>query len=282
MGGNGAQASGWVKRQFIAPTQNGSHELAIPVARGDKAMKASMIGVVLAGGLVLSGTVAAQYAPGYGGGYAGDPRYQQGPYQQGSGDPRYQPVPYEVEDDGYDDDGYYGPQGQVVPFQQGADYGNGAQFDWARVVSVDPIVERYSEPVPSQQCWNEPVEYYEPRYAYAPRQDRAGPAFLGALIGGALGNQVGGGSGRTAATIAGAVIGGTVGYRHPGGRYYDAGGRTVRTSQQRCETRTEYRQDERVLGYNVSYEYNGRVYRTQTDHHPGDRIRVAVQVAAAP
>ena len=102
------------------------------------------------------------------------------------------------------------------------------------------------------------------------------------IVGGVLGNQVGGGSGRTAATIAGAVIGGTVGYRHPGGRYYDAGGRTVRTSQQRCETRTEYRQNDRVLGYNVSYEYNGRVYRTQTDHHPGDRIRVAVQVAAAP
>ena len=56
----------------------------------------------------------------------------------------------------------------------------------------------------------------------------------------------------------------------------------MRSSQQRCETRTEYRQNDRVLGYNVSYEYNGRVYRTQTDHHPGDRIRVAVQVAAAP
>lgn len=243
-------------------------------------MKASVIGVVLAGGLVISGTVAAQYAPGYG---AGNP-----------GGARYQPVPYQDDGYGYDDEGGYGPQGQLVPIQQGGAfndggplvqggaYDNGAQFDWARVVSVDPIVESYNEPVPSQQCWNEPVEYYEPRYAYAPRQNRAGPAFLGALIGGVLGNQVGGGSGRRAATVAGAVIGGTVGYHNPGGRYYDAGGRTVRTSQQRCETRTEYRRDERVVGYNVSYEYNGRVYRTQTDHHPGDRIRVAVQVAAAP
>lgn len=278
MGGNGARARGWVKRQFIAPTQNGSHELAIPVARGDKAMKASMIGVVLAGGLVLSGTVAAQYAPGYGGGYAGDPRYQQGPYQQGSGDPRYQPVPYEVEDDGYDDDGYYGPQGQVVPFQQGADYGNGAQFDWARVVSVDPIVERYSEPVPSQQCWNEPVEYYEPRYAYAPRQDRAGPAFLGALIGGALGNQVGGGSGRTAATVAGAVIGGAV------GRNVDRNngpGRTYETTQRRCQVVDEYQEERRVVGYDVQYRYRGEVYMSRLDYDPGDRLRVRVSVAPA-
>jgi uncharacterized protein YcfJ len=34
---------------------------------------------------------------------------------------------------------------------------------------------------------------------------------LGALLGGALGNQVGSGDGRTAATVAGAVIGGAVG-----------------------------------------------------------------------
>lgn len=216
-------------------------------------MKAMWIGVLLAGGVVLSGTAAAQYAPGYGGGYG--PQYPQG-----------------------------GPQGQYQPqpYEQGVEYDDGAQFDWARVVSVDPIVERYEQAVPRQQCWNEPVEYYEPRYAYQPNPYRAGPTLLGALIGGALGNTVGNGDGRKAATIAGAVIGGAVGYNHPGGRYYDAGGRRVQTSRQRCETRTEYQSDDRVVGYNVAYEYNGRTYRTQTDHHPGDRIRVAVQVAAAP
>lgn len=39
-----------------------------------------------------------------------------------------------------------------------------------------------------------------------------GGTVLGAVIGGALGNQVGKGDGRTAATIAGAVIGGAVGH----------------------------------------------------------------------
>jgi outer membrane lipoprotein SlyB len=38
-----------------------------------------------------------------------------------------------------------------------------------------------------------------------------GGALLGAIVGGALGNQVGKGDGRKAATIAGAVIGGAVG-----------------------------------------------------------------------
>jgi hypothetical protein len=28
------------------------------------------------------------------------------------------------------------------------------------------------------------------------------------------------------------------------------------------------------VGYDVSYSYYGRVYHTETDRHPGDRIRV--------
>jgi uncharacterized protein YcfJ len=36
---------------------------------------------------------------------------------------------------------------------------------------------------------------------------------------------------------------------------------------------------EQVVGYDVTYEYNGRTYSTRTDAHPGDRIQVAVSVA---
>ena len=42
-------------------------------------------------------------------------------------------------------------------------------------------------------------------------QTSGGGAILGALIGGALGNQVGKGDGRKAATVGGAVIGGVIG-----------------------------------------------------------------------
>ena len=111
----------------------------------------------------------------------------------------------------------------------------------------------------------------------------AGATVLGALIGGALGNTVGHGDGRKAATIAGAVIGGAIAHdASHRGRYRDAGGRYVQDYEERCDTRTEYRQQERVVGYDVAYDYNGRVYRTRTDHHPGDTIRVAVQVSAIP
>ena len=33
-----------------------------------------------------------------------------------------------------------------------------------------------------------------------------------------------------------------------------------------------------VAGYDVTYEYANRTYRTRTDYHPGDRIRVRVDV----
>jgi outer membrane lipoprotein SlyB len=83
-------------------------------------------------------------------------------------------------------------------------------------------------------------------------------AILGAIIGGALGNQVGKGDGRKAATIAGAVVGGLVGRdidRNDGrGRRGDEGLRLV------------VRMDR---GYYQTVEIHGemRIYR-------GDRVRL--------
>ena len=39
-----------------------------------------------------------------------------------------------------------------------------------------------------------------------------------------------------------------------------------------------YVNDGRVTGYDVTYEYAGRQFVTRTDYHPGDRIRVRVDV----
>ena len=36
--------------------------------------------------------------------------------------------------------------------------------------------------------------------------------------------------------------------------------------------------DGRVAGYDVTYEYAGRQFTTRTNYHPGDRIRVRVDV----
>ncbi len=153
-------------------------------------------------------------------------------------------------------------------------------YDYARVVEVHPIVESHSAPFRSQQCWSEPVTYREPDRYVGGSRDRA-PAILGGILGGVVGNQFGSGSGRDAATLAGAALGYAAvrdSQRHRGG--YVAG-REYTRYEDRCHEVTDYRHEERVVGYEVAYRYNGRVHWTRTDHHPGERIRVEVDVRPA-
>ena len=50
---------------------------------------------------------------------------------------------------------------------------------------------------------------------------------------------------------------------------------------QRCDVRYEQEYEERIEGYRVTYEYNGREYTTRLPYDPGERIRVRVAVAPA-
>jgi len=154
-----------------------------------------------------------------------------------------------------------------------------AGYDFAEVLRVDPIITTYERPVQRDQCWREPVRYREPVRHYHASRDRT-PALMGAIVGGVIGSQFGSGSGRDAATAAGAILG----YqsvrddqRRYGGGYY-TGGREYVRYEQRCHVNTEYFREERVSGYDVTYRYNGQIHRTVTDHHPGDRIEVRVEV----
>lgn len=154
-----------------------------------------------------------------------------------------------------------------------------ARYEWAEVVRVDPIIENASRPVVSNQCYQQPVVYREPVRYRSDRNDRA-PAVLGAIIGGAIGNQFGRGHGRDAATAAGALLGYHA-VRDDQRRYggsYAGGGREYTRYEDRCTSRTEYVRDQTVTGYDVTYRYQGRTYRTVTDYDPGESIQIAVDV----
>ena len=153
------------------------------------------------------------------------------------------------------------------------------RYDYAEVVRVDPIIERISEPVSRDVCWDEPVTYREPTYVREDRGSRAG-VVLGTIIGGVIGNQFGSGRGRDAATVAGAALGHAVARdsQRYNGRTYVSGGREVTRYEQRCDVQTDYIDEERVVGYDVTYRYNGQTYRTRTPDHPGRRIQVRVDV----
>ncbi len=145
---------------------------------------------------------------------------------------------------------------------------------------------QYPSTYERQQCWNEQTSAYDDGY-YRDSNGRlyrgdgrtnTSGLVLGALVGGALGNTVGKGDGRKAATIAGAVIGGAIG-AHAGNddyQYRDDTSGVVR----RCRTVTLADGGDNRYGnaYNVTYTYAGQTYETVTRYDPGSTIRVMVEI----
>jgi uncharacterized protein YcfJ len=134
----------------------------------------------------------------------------------------------------------------------------------ARVVSSTPVVAQVA--VPTQVC------YDEQRVA-PPRSSGAG-AILGAIAGGAAGNAVGKGAGKAIATgvgiIGGAILGDHVENDGRPGNAYTA---------RRCEPQTNY--ENRVVAYNVVYEFAGQRYSTQMGQEPGATIPLQVSLTPA-
>src|SRR5262245_14958983 len=90
------------------------------------------------------------------------------------------------------------------------------EYDYARVIDVDPIVRHVKVSTPRRECWTETryeeVSYTEQGGNSPPPRGSAGSMILGGIIGAAVGNQIGGGDGRRAATVAGAIIGSAIGH----------------------------------------------------------------------
>ena len=151
-----------------------------------------------------------------------------------------------------------------------------SEYEYARVVDVDPVVRQVRVETPRRECWDD-VRYIESRPQISDGQV-GGRTLLGAAIGGVIGHQFGSGRGQDAATVAGALIGAGVGYDSAAKRYPHGGHEEV---VQRCDVRYEREYEDRIEAYRVKYEYNGRHYTTQLPYDPGDRIRVRVAVAPA-
>jgi uncharacterized protein YcfJ len=150
-------------------------------------------------------------------------------------------------------------------------YKQQADFDYARVVDVEPIVKEVRIETPRREC-RESIQAVESR------PDTGARTVLGGVIGGVIGSQFGSGRGRDAATVAGALIGSRVGYDSANGRYSR---RVEERVVERCRVSYETEYEERIEGYRVTYLYNGREYTTRLPYDPGDRIKVRVAVAPA-
>lgn len=128
----------------------------------------------------------------------------------------------------------------------------------AKVISSVQVIQQVA--VPRQVCNQENV-------AVQGNKSGAG-AVMGAIAGGAVGNQIGGGSGKAAATALG-IFGGAI----LGDKIEGAPAPQVQTVQN-CRTETVY--ENRVVGYNVTYEFAGKQYMVQMPRDPGPTIQVNV------
>lgn len=147
------------------------------------------------------------------------------------------------------------------------------RYQYARVLSSDPIYETVSYTVPVEECRQEPVAYPQDRG----RASATGP-IVGAIIGGALGNAVGHKKrNKQVGTAVGAILGGSIGAdiarRHRQQNAYTRYG-----TEQVCSVYHEERFEEELTGYRVTYRYGGETYSTTLDHDPGDSLRVRVHV----
>jgi uncharacterized protein YcfJ len=146
------------------------------------------------------------------------------------------------------------------------------RYQYARVVGADPIYRTVRYSVPVEQCREETVARYDEgaRSATVP--------IVGAIIGGAIGNAVGHHKrNKQVGTAVGAILGGTIGadvarrsrVRYGGGGYM---------TREVCSVVEEERLEEQLTGYRVTYRYAGETYTTTLPDHPGENLRVRVDV----
>ena len=145
-------------------------------------------------------------------------------------------------------------------------------FSTVEYVKVDrsvPIYSSVQEKIPTEHCYDAREEVY----GGAGGNNNIVGALAGGAIGGILGHQIGGGSGKTAATVGGAVLGTLAGQKiadnHEGGG--TPGYRIVR----KCETQYTYRTREALSGYTNIARFKGKKIRVESDE-PLKEIPVTV------
>ncbi|WP_395764557.1 glycine zipper 2TM domain-containing protein [Stutzerimonas balearica] len=137
----------------------------------------------------------------------------------------------------------------------------GPQF--AEVLAVEPIKETIR--TPREVCRDVTVTRQKP----VQDQHRIAGTAVGAVVGGLLGNQIGGGTGKKIATVAGAVGGGYAGNQVQERMQRNS---TYTTTETRCDTVMD--SHDKVVGYNVRYDLDGKVGQVRMDREPGAQIPV--------
>ena len=154
--------------------------------------------------------------------------------------------------------------------QAGRGHGDGFTTR-AKVLASTPVYETINEP--RRECWTETVGYETQGYR---ESNNTGGAIIGAIAGGLVGSTVGKGNGKVAAAAVGAATGAVV-----GDRWNDRGDSHAYEERpvERCRVTDNYRQE--IVGYDVTYRYNGRNFSTRLPYDPGEWLSLNVSFSVA-
>lgn len=142
-----------------------------------------------------------------------------------------------------------------------------AETDYGDVIEARPIYTQVAVDVPRERCHVETVAREERHH----NGDSFAGTVVGGLVGAAIGHELG--NGRGGATAVGGLIGASIGNETGASRevhYRD---------EEVCRSSYQTQYEQRIVGYDVSYSYQGRIYQTRTNQHPGDRIALNVNVS---
>ena len=142
-------------------------------------------------------------------------------------------------------------------------------YAWADVIQAEPVTRIIRRPVETEVCWQEEV------YQEIPQRRSRVPQIFGAILGGVIGNQFGGGSGQDLMTFAGAALGHEIAKDGQRRQYPQ---KFYASLEDRCGVNTEWVESRQVVGWDVTYEYQGTSYLTRMATEPGNQIKIAVNV----
>ena len=146
----------------------------------------------------------------------------------------------------------------------------GSFTDYATVTSVEKVYKQYMTEEPYQECYIKETLQNQ-------GDGSATNEIMGAILGGAIGNQFGEGEGKEVMTLAGIVLGASLAND---AEKANSTGQVV-VSQEVCETKVRKSIEKRLSHYLVHIDYEGRDLTFTSKKRPyDDVIKVKVTVSS--
>lgn len=143
-----------------------------------------------------------------------------------------------------------------------------SQYAYATVLTSEPIVQVFQTSRPERNCWQ------TQQLVSNHREHSATGTIFGSLVGAAIGNAVGHNkTNKRVGVVAGALLGGSIGSDISRSNR-SKGSHSEWVTQ--CQTTEVVSDEERVVGYRVTYVYNGETYTTRLSRDPGNSLKLRI------